>query len=240
MNWPHQIVQSFLHLIYPPLCLYCQDTLSDPETIFCRPCTDLLEFIEPNARCRYCFGEVTRQQPPLICPECIKEPVVLHGVAAAFDYAGPAACLVKRMKYGAQPSLALGAAAFMVAQFGRLDWPMPDLIVPAPMPLLRQLSRGYNQSQRLAEEIGQFLQRPVINALYRQSGDYSQAGLTLAQRRTLERSTFQLRPQMDFVDQCLLLVDDVTTSGTTLKRCAEALGEGFPAHIYGLTLCRAI
>lgn len=234
-----QMFRSFLHLIYPPICLYCQAGLTSAERIFCDVCTDLLHLIEPSERCRYCFGEVSGQPKWPTCTECRQKPAVLHGSAAAFDYVGPAACLVKCMKYGHQPTLATGAAAFMVAQFTRLDWPMPDKIIPVPMPFLRQLSRGYNQSQLLADEVGRLLQRPVVQALRRSHGDYSQAGLSLKQRRTLDRTTFQLGGQMDFVDECLLLIDDVTTSGTTLQRCGQALQEGYPSQIYSLAFCQA-
>lgn len=231
------ILDSFLHLLYPPLCLYCQATLEDASLIFCGSCTDLLQCLDPTCRCRYCFTELDGPRNPLVCTACLKQPVAFHGLAATFDYAGPAACMVKRMKYGNQPQLASGAAAFMVAQFARLDWPMPDVIVPAPMPWIRQLTRGYNQSQWLADEVGKYLQCPVVNALRRRSGDYSQAGLSPAQRSLLDQTTFQLQKDIDFTNQCVLLVDDVTTSGTTFQRCAHALQSAGPEKLYALAFC---
>lgn len=237
LSWPRQALDSFLHLLYPPLCLYCDSALQDPALIFCEACTHLLHCLDPSHRCRYCFQEMDGPRQPLVCGVCAKQPAVFHGLAATFDYVGPAACLVKRMKYGNQPHLASGAAAFMVAQFTTLGWPLPDVIVPAPMPWIRQITRGYNQSQCLADEIGNYLQCPVVNALHRRSGDFSQAGLSHEQRKQLAHTTFQLKPGNDFTNQCVLLVDDVTTSGTTFRRCADALLHGAPAQLYALAFC---
>src|SRR4029079_15107444 len=111
------------------------------------------------------------------CFECQQKPHILRRIAAAFDYEGPAATLVKQLKYGGQPYLAEGAGAFLTAQFIRLEWPMPDFIIPMPMAPLRKLERGYNQSLLLAEEVGCLIERPVLNILRRHSGDFSQAGL---------------------------------------------------------------
>jgi predicted amidophosphoribosyltransferase len=56
----------------------------------------------------------------------------------------------------------------------------------------------------------------------------------------LEGKTFVLKEQQFLQDKCILLVDDVMTTGSTLKKCAEALREDYPEKIYGITLCRAI
>lgn len=238
MSWIRRLGNSCLHLIYPPLCLYCRYSLIDPSLLFCRPCADLLELIDIPTRCNYCFGEVSPHDKR-VCGSCRKLLNPLTAAAAAFDYLGPAACLVKRLKYGDQPHLAVGASAFLVAQWTRLGWPLPDAIVPVPMPLLKRMSRGYNQSHLLAVELGKVLQCPVIPALNRRSENHSQAGLKLSQRRLLSGTSFSMRPGIDLADKTILLLDDVMTSGSTMRRCAEVLLTGYPSTIYGLAVCRA-
>jgi ComF family protein len=161
-------------------------------------------------------------------------------IAAAFDYDGPAATLVKQLKYGGQPYLAEGAGSFLTAQFIRLEWPLPDFIIPMPMAPLRRFERGYNQSQLLAEVIGRLINRPVLNILKRASGDFSQAGLSHKQRLQLSENAITLKSNEQLRDACLLLVDDVMTTGSTLQRCAKALAGGYPESIYAITVCRAI
>jgi ComF family protein len=161
-------------------------------------------------------------------------------MAAAFDYEGPAVSLVRRLKYAHQPYLAQGMAAFLVAQFDRLQWSMLDVIIPVPLSFTRWLERGYNQSALLAEEMGRLLQRPVWHALKRRSGDFSQAALSLEQRRTLGGKGFRRNSTYALQGKVLLVIDDVMTSGLTLRHCAEALNEGIPAALYALTFCRTL
>lgn len=230
--------RSFSHLFFPKLCLCCSDYIAD-EGYLCEKCLPQLELIQPSERCPLCFSmEYCPEQ--LCCTFCKQQPPLLQGIAAAFDYVGPAAVLVRKLKYGQQPYLAKGAAAFMAAQFLALDWPLPNRIVPVPLSLMHHWQRGYNQSLLLAEQLSKILQVPICDALKRYSGDYSQAGLNQEQRHSLNRSSFALKKDIHLHDSTILLIDDVMTTSTTLRCCAEILLEGCPANIYGLTLCRAI
>jgi ComF family protein len=150
---------------------------------------------------------------------------------------GPPATLVKRLKYGGQQYLAIGAGGFIAAQVLRLDWPIPDLIIPVPIPRLRRFDRGFNQSFLLAQEMGKILGRPAREVLVRRSGDFSQAGLSSSERKQMGTNSFALKKGADLIDKTLLIVDDVMTTGSTLNRAAEALLEGHPSAIYGITLC---
>lgn len=231
--------KAFLHLAYPPICLHCREPIQEKFSIFCGECFLQLELIDPLERCPYCFSADFYPEKR-VCPQCSRRAPILNRTAAVFDYIGPAADLIRGMKYGNQPYLAKGAAAFMAAQIVRLDWPLPDYIVPAPMPLTKWLQRGYNQSYLIGTFLSEFLNRPVCDALRRYSGDFSQAGLTRLQRMELKSNTFYLSKKAKLQDKCLLLVDDVMTTGSTLRCCTETLIEGCPSSVYGLTVCQAI
>lgn len=230
--------QSFVDLVYPPFCLHCEESMPG-AALFCAPCLELLQVIDPKERCPYCFsGDFDRWQP--CCAACYQRNHRLHRMAAAFDYEGPAATLVKRMKYGGMPYLAKGAAAFLVVQFAALGWPFPDCVVPVPMDALKRLDRGYNQSALLAAHVAKLLQCPVKEVLKRSRGSFSQAGLSHQQRLELDATVFEAVPDADLRDKCVLLIDDVMTTGSTLGRCAEALHELYPKAIYALAVCRAL
>jgi ComF family protein len=127
----------------------------------------------------------------------------------------------------------------MAMQFIDLGWPIPDLIVPVPISWTHWLGRGYNQSLLLAEVISSILGSPVKDIIKRQSGDYSQAGLSRSSRLKLSKGNFSLKPNADVADRVVLLIDDVMTTGSTLRRCAEQLLIQCPREIYALTLCCA-
>ena len=134
-----QVGTSFLHLAYPPLCLHCREGLDADVHLFCRPCLSLLEMIDPDMRCPYCFTSEINVETEICCAECRHRMQVIHRLAAVFDYDGPAATLIKYLKYGGQPYLTESAGAFLTAQFVRLEWPMPDFLIPMPMAPLRTL-----------------------------------------------------------------------------------------------------
>lgn len=229
--------RGFINLAYPPICLNCKEGMHDDAHPLCRDCLDLLELIEPAERCPYCFSADFIIEKK-VCQDCAKRAPLLNGMAAAFDYVGPAACLIRRLKYSDQSYLANGLAAYMTAQFLRLEWPMPDLLIPVPIALTHWIDRGYNQSELLAQGMSELLKCPVKNALIRKSGDYSQAGLSHKQRLQLDGSLICLKKNQQLQDKCILLIDDVMTTGSTLCKCAEALMEDCPSHIYSLTACR--
>jgi ComF family protein len=160
-------------------------------------------------------------------------------VASVFAYEGPPATLVKKMKHGAKPYLAEGAAAWMAVQFFKLGWPKPDLITAPPISWLKQMDRGYNQSALIGESLSNYLECPYSDLLHRSIGGYSQAALTKEHRQKMEHNLYRLKRRVDIADKRILLVDDVMTTGATLKRCAEALYEGCPASLYALTFCKA-
>jgi ComF family protein len=161
-------------------------------------------------------------------------------MAAAFDYIGPAATLVRRLKYADQPYLSKGAGAFLAAQWIHLNWPPPDFLVPVPLSFMHWMERGYNQSRLLCESMSRILNVPIADVLRRKSGDYSQAALSRKQRVEFEHHTIELKKNPSLLGKTLLLVDDVMTTGTTLRKCGEVLLEGRPAKLYSLVLCRAM
>lgn len=231
--------KSSISLLYPPLCLHCREGLEDSSHLLCGTCLSLLELIDPKERCPRCFSPDFFPEK-LLCSECIRSKPICDAIAAAFDYVGPAATLIQKLKYGDQSYLAKGCGGYLAAQFLRLGWPIPDVIVPVPISLAHWMERGFNQSLLLAQTLSGILNVPVQEALKRKSGDYSQAGLSRSQRVKLDGATVHLKKAQQLQDKCVLLIDDVMTTGSTMRKCAEAMLEECPAHIYGLAVCRAI
>lgn len=195
-----------------------------------------MEILNPDNRCERCFS---MKDPSLPCYGCIavKSPFIALG--SVFDYEGPAGALVKQFKYGRHAFLAQPMAAYLAAQTIRLDWPLPDYIVPAPLSSMRYLTRGFNQSEQLALEMSNILGSSMALALGRYAGDYSQAGMLREQRVQLNNKNFVLLDAHKLKNKIIYLVDDVITTGQTLRICAELLQKASPQAIYGLTFCKA-
>lgn len=230
------LYQSLIHLAFPAKCIHCQAMLPPGSIVLCAVCVDLLDFIQSEERCSTCFRTLQENSP--LCHECMQLPSLYFRMGAAFDYTGPAASLISHLKYRNRPSLAKGMAGFLVGQFDRLQWPLPDALVPVPLSFSRSIERGYNQSSLLAEEMGAILQCPVWHPLKRQSGDFSQSSLSLEQRKGLEAKRFKLNPKVGIEGKVLLVIDDLMVTGSTLRCCAEVLSSGNCNALYALTFCR--
>lgn len=222
---------NLLRLIFPPLCMHCKEDTGDQRKYFCASCASLFALIEFEGRCKRCFLPLGE------CSFCREGGYPFTLLAAAMEYQGPIATLVQNFKYNNKPYLAKDAAALLVLQYVKLDWPLPDVIIPMPQSLARSFSRGYNPALLLAQETAKLLGCSVENPLKRLSGDLPQAVLNRKQREKLERSTFRLKKQIDINEKVVLLIDDVRTTGTTLRHCGTLLKEGFPRALYGMTLC---
>jgi ComF family protein len=239
LNWMSHLAESILSMIYPPLCIHCDASVSKINHVFCQACAYSLELIDAKQRCQSCFWDPPASSS-LLCEKCIVKDRLFHSIAAAFDYEGPAATLIKKLKQGGQPHLSKGAGAFLVAQWGALKWPVPDVIIPVPQKFSHWLHRGYNQSHLLANVIGQLLSRPVKPVLRCIDVGVSQTGLTKEQRMHLPQKKMRVRKvKFDLSDKIILLVDDVMTTGATLRACAQALLEECPSSLYGLAFCRS-
>jgi len=227
------LIDSLLSVLFPPLCLSCDTLLEKQDRKLCDECASLLEFIDPADRCPRCFSSITTKS----CPNCFRTMHPFSGTASAFDFCGPPAALVQKMKGCGQSYLAKVLAACLMTQLGRLNWPMPDLIVPVPLSWERHLKRGFNQSFLIGQELSDMVGIPLENILSRAFGEFSQSSLGHKQRQR-QNPRFFLKKGSFIEDKTILLVDDVIVTGQTLQRCAKALVEGFPRKIYGLTICK--
>lgn len=114
-----------------------------------------------------------------------------------------------------------------------------ELVVPVPLAPKRQRERGYNQAELLAHAIAGKLGIPFVpSAAKRIRETRSQVGLSIVQRRDNVAGAFWADPR--HIDgKCVLLIDDVLTTGATLNACALALRHAGASKIVAMTVARA-
>jgi ComF family protein len=113
-----------------------------------------------------------------------------------------------------------------------------DAVVPVPLHWRRRWTRGFNQSELLAQAIARRCGAPVVNALTRRRATSAQAGLTHAARRQNVAHAFQARPSRRIEGKRVLLIDDVMTTGATAAACARALRRAGAQSVTLLALAR--
>lgn len=115
-----------------------------------------------------------------------------------------------------------------------------DYVVPVPLSRKRILIRGYNQSEIMAQHISRQLDWKInTTGLIRKIHTHSQVGLNSQQRLKNVRNIFEVRNKEDFLNKRILLVDDVITTGATMRECARILKKSGAREIHGIVILRS-
>ena len=204
--------------LLPQCCALCVAPV--PEGLICDACLAALPTLDPA--CPRCALPVPGGN---VCGACLADPPPFEATLAAHAYAFPVDRLLQALKY--QGRLALGEWAG-VALAQRVRQALPErslrertpLLVPLPLSAARQRERGFNQAQLIAAAAARALALPLADALARPRATAPQAGLPWQERLRNVRGAFVARRRLDGRD--VVLVDDVMTTGATLRAAAVA------------------
>jgi competence protein ComFC len=163
----------------------------------------------------------------------------LEAVISPFQMVGAAREVVHKLKYSGLRVMAepMGVAMAQHAERHRIA---PDIIVPVPLHRKRLRERGYNQATLLAHEVGKWMGVPVdAKGLVRTEylGPQARAA-TREERQANVAGAFA--SSNDFTGLNVMVVDDVTTTGSTLEACAAAISGSGASLVWGLTFAREI
>lgn len=154
-------------------------------------------------------------------------------------YGGPVAFAIQHFKYYGRTSLSRPLAAYLVGYLQNHALTF-DYVVPVPLHPERLAFRGYNQSELLAHELGQAHHLPVrTDLIHRARHTQPQATLNRQQRVENVRDAFLPTQPGRLKGERILLIDDVCTTGSTLRACALALNEAGAGDIWALAVARA-
>lgn len=214
-------LRALLHLLAPPACAACdapsRGAPLGPDATFCAACEATLAPAEPPA---------------------IHDGPAFDEVASG-AYRGALAAAVRRFKYGGRPDLAgpLGARLAAAIHDAGLR---ADLVVPVPLHPRKLRERGYNQAALLAGAVARAAgARVAARGLRRTRDTTAQASLSRRGRLDNLADAFRVRAPGAIRGKRVLLVDDVATTGATLRACAAALLGAGAASVTAVVLARA-
>lgn len=204
----HRVFEGLLDIVSPPLCAACRTPLAARALGFCEACRPLLE---PAARGSAESGEL-----------------------AAYLYGGPLRDALHRLKYEGASELAPQLAALLCeparALAGRVD-----CVVPVPLHPRKLRARGYNQAALLARPVARALGVPLRSALLTRVRDTS-AQVGRSKNERIEQLAEAFRARVVAHGKSVLVVDDVRTTGATLRAAREALVGAGARSVYTLAL----
>lgn len=107
-----------------------------------------------------------------------------------------------------------------------------DLIIPVPLHWMRQLNRGYNQAEIIAQQIAQKIGVPMVPLVKRVKYSPYQSALPKADRKENVAHAFALADLADdYRGKRILIVDDLMTTGSTIRQLAKTLEQIKPSAI---------
>jgi ComF family protein len=207
------ILKRAVARVLPGSCLLCGADSDD--AVLCPPCAADLPALAAT-RCPQCAEPTTHGER---CGACLKDEPAFARTFAVYRYDFPVDRLVQALKYGHQ----LAPAAWFGERIARLTHPAAhDRVMPMPLHPDRLRERGFNQATEIARHAAAALALPLDPfSLSRTRPTPAQAALPLKERSANVRGAFACSTNLG--GDRILLVDDVMTSGATVRECARIL-----------------
>lgn len=220
--------------VLPPRCLLCGQR-GTPTTDLCAPCAR--EIPRNPICCERCA--LPLETPASLCGECLKKPPPFDAAFVPFTYGHPLDLLMTRLKFG--HSLAAGRvlSQLWIDAIENTSTPHPALLIAVPLHPSRLRERGYNQALELAKPLSAALGIELsAGALRRDRATHAQIDLPADVRRRNLKGAFSVDENVELPPYVAIL-DDVMTTGTTLRECARTLKRAGVARVDVWALARA-
>jgi ComF family protein len=230
-----ELLRAAFDLILPPGCPVC-DRVADG---LCQLCDQQLTR-RPRQGCRRCGEAALPGQD--VCGDEHRELAHLRHLVAPWRFAGTGGALVRRFKLDGHP-LAGRWLARAIADAWRQQlaptW-RRALLVPVPLHAARRRRRGFDQAALLASWVGARIgcdHDPAVLARMRPT--LPQGDPRVLSRADNVAGAFVVRHPGRIAGRAVVLLDDVFTSGATLRQCAAALKAAGAGAIAAVVACRS-
>ncbi len=239
-NVTRGLLRKVLDFLAPAPCLACARPVEEPRRSLglCAGCRRRL-VRWPQQGCAAC-GRPLEGTPPQEgdrCGPCRRRQPSCERTLAAWTYQPPLDAVLTGLKFRRLEYLGSQLGRELAVLLGsRLE--DHDLVVPVPLHWRRYLYRGYNQAAAIARALAAQLELPVAGLLRRRRPTPAQSRLSRAARRQNLEGAFAVTRPVLCRGRRLLLVDDVTTTGTTLETAAACLRRAGAASVTAVTAAR--
>ncbi|MBK7221832.1 MAG: ComF family protein [Saprospiraceae bacterium] len=219
-------VKGWYDLLYPQLCLCClEEQKAGKQTVFCVKCHSAFPFtnhfqVEDNGMMQHFYGRVKVERAAAL----------MH-----FSEGGLVQQMLHNLKY--KGMYQIGSNLGQMAADRMLESGFSkgmDAVIAVPMHAAKQLQRGYNQSEVIAEKLAEGINVPLIkDQLVKIKTTTTQTKKGRLERLENIKDSFIWKKNGDQQPNHVLLVDDVATTGATLEACIVAIQlRAFKKYLY--------
>ena len=218
-----QIINAFFDFFIPRYCPSCKKKLK----------------LEENCICEECLSSIERADSSRLNSEYQRKFAstgIISGFTSLFVFEKDKALqqFIHSIKYNKRFLNAkyLGKLIGKNLKQQIISWNV-DFILPVPLHSLRKIDRGFNQSKYIAIGMGKELGINVkSNLLKRTRYTETQTNLTLKEREENISTAFQTKHKSMIEGKTFLLVDDIITTGATIRECGKVLLENGAAKVF--------
>ena len=211
---------ALLRWVYPAICRACCTAPAEIAALFCAECLDRMPTV-PAPACLKCAVPLRPETPWQRCNECRVAPPAFDRAVTPFRYEGIAALAVQQLKYELKTPLAAPMAHRLAAHFPEVD---ADGVMAIPLHPSRLRQREMNPALLLASALAGLLRLPLsVDDLVRIRATVPQVGLSKEARAENVKGAFHAARPAAFRGMRVLLLDDVYTTGATLREGAKVL-----------------
>ncbi len=209
-----RFADDLLWMMYPSLCAACGRPLFTGEECICTPC----RFHLPRT------GFHLHSDNPVMQHFWGKVPVINATAYYYFNKGERVQRLIHQLKYKGRKDVGEFIGRIMGAELLKSNFNKIELVVPVPLHISRMRERGYNQSDYFARGLAKGLKKDYsLNALVRTQATSTQTRKLRFERYQNVDNIFHVADENAVKNKCILLIDDVITTGSTLISCTEAL-----------------
>ena len=228
-----------LGILYPAFCRHCGGGLGAGERFFCGRCLSSVRVIDGPV-CTTCGRVFDGAGEGHDCSECLSERPPFDMARAHAVYDGAVKEAIHLYKYRPLRSLK-GYLGGLVALEAAKWYNVADIAVPVPLHKKRLRQRGFNQSLFLADSAARAAgARLSIDGLIRTRYTRPQVDLGPGEREENVKGAFLVVRPEEFRGRKVLLVDDVHTTGATVKECSRVLKKAGADAVFVLTVARVV
>lgn len=220
-------------LLFPKKCLAC----GRGGNYLCKVCLEKQKF--QKQRCVACEKPSIDGLTHFKC----KRKLMLDGAVSVWRYDGVVRKALIGLKYRFAYEIAkeLSHALTYYLRNNFTALPVQAILVPVPLHRSRENWRGFNQSQEIGKLIAQKMNWKFIpDLLIRAEKTIPQAGLSRSERIVNLKNVFVLNEKYKTILRAwpIIIFDDVSTTGTTLKEAGKVLKRARFTKVWGLTVAR--
>ncbi len=223
-----------LRFLFPPKCVFCGHFVENDHFSVCKDCFLDIPY-NHGYRCTRCDTPIDAIYGDGLCKTCKSHKRGFDKVYAPLLYKDTVRKSIIGFKFHGKIARSRTFASFIVMHMREASAPHPDIITYVPMHPKKEMRRGYNQAKLLAEDISATICVPVVSTLKKCKDTSPQSSRSRRERFLALRGVFAFSCETDIKGKCILLIDDILTTGATLDTCARILKKAGAKQVIAAT-----